>query len=130
MVMVGSIVKVADNSGAIFVKCISAGKGYTKRVCKVGELLRVCVKKLDTSKSVIKKKKKYLGLLISSRIKFNRFESGTYIKWHKNRILILNDQEKFLGTRVYGAICKEMRGWKTKNESRFSTIISYSNATI
>ena len=45
-------------------------------------------------------------------------------------MLILNDQEKFLGTRVYGAICKEMRGWKTKNESRFSTIISYSNATI
>jgi len=25
-------------------------------------------------------------------------------------MLILNDQEKFLGTRVYGAICKEMRG--------------------
>lgn len=128
--MVGSIIKVADNSGAMFVKCISAGKGYTKRTCKVGELLRVCVKKLDTSKFVIKKKKKYLGLLISSRTKVNRFKSGTYIKWHKSRMLILNDQEKFLGTRVYGSICKEMRGDKDKNEARFSTIISYSNATI
>lgn len=80
MVMVGSIIKVADNSGAMLVKCISAGKGYTKRTCKVGELLRICIKKLDTSKVLIKKKKKYLGLLISSRVKVNRFKTGTYIK--------------------------------------------------
>jgi len=49
---------------------------------------------------------------------------GSYIKFFKNKILLLSDQLKFLGTRVYGPVPKEIKlGAK---ETLYKKIISYS----
>jgi len=53
---------------------------------------------------------------------------GLYFRFFSNRILIFNKQYKFLGTRVYGAITKEIRikNNREKNKKRnFQKIISY-----
>jgi ribosomal protein L14 len=46
---------------------------------------------------------------------FKRFD-GTYLKFFSNRILIFNSQYKFLGTRVYGIIIKELKTKIPKNK--------------
>jgi ribosomal protein L14 len=70
----------------------------------------------------------YLGLIINTKWKTRRV-NGHFIKFDYNRALTLSDQSKFLGTRVYGPICKEIRNSKKKKKN-YKKIISYSGATI
>lgn len=92
----------------------------------MGRILLVSARKVRPKKKIVKKKI-YRALLISTK-KEQRRKRVTFIKFKDNRVLMLSDQNKFLGTRVYGPICKEMRGGN--NELNYKTIISYSRATV
>lgn len=65
MIYVNTIIKVADNSGAKFVKCINNGHGR-KRSAGLNDMLKVLVYKKD-SKKLIKRKTVYNALVISCR---------------------------------------------------------------
>jgi len=54
-------------------------------------------------------------------------KNGIVVSSLDNKILLLNFQYKFLGTRVYGGICKEARGGS--KETTFKRIIFYSQGT-
>ena len=131
MIFVESKLKVADNSGAKWARCIKIiGKG-NKKVSNVGSLIMVTLSNFITSKKV-KKRTIYLGLIINVKSWVRRLD-GSWIKFFSNRILIFNKQYKFLGTRVYGAISKEIR-WQNKKDKNsrkyFQKIISYSSLTL
>lgn len=119
--------KVADNSGAKYVKCVNTGFGFKKRSSKVSDLITVSISKLAKGQTAIKKKKKYLALILGTKKKVNR-KNGIFVKWSTNRVLLFSDQRKFLGSRVYGPICKEVR--KGKKKIRYRSIISYSDFTV
>ena len=70
----------------------------------------------------------YFGLVISTKKKTKR-KDGTYIAFSKNSVLTLAENLKFIGTRVYYPICKEIRNTK-KLDLKNKKIISYSNITI
>ena len=127
MISVESKLKSADNSGAKILKCIKILGNFKKRVAKSGEIILVSVKKLDRKKK-IKKKNVYLGLIISTKWKTRRLD-GTFFSSKNNRVLLLSETHKFLGTRVYGFISKEIRSTKN-NLEKFKKIISYSRATL
>jgi large subunit ribosomal protein L14 len=86
----------------------------------------VTAKKVKHAKKIIKKKM-YKALLISTTKGFQR-PKGQTLRFHKNRVLMLSDQNKFLGTRVYGPICREIRGGK--KEVQYKQIISYARSTV
>ena len=118
------VFSIEDNSGMLYAKYVGINKNQNKSL-KLGDLITIFPEKLVLGNKVVKRK--YLGLIIGLR-KWNRRLTGISVKGFKNRILILLDNYKFLGTRVYGPICKEIR--KGKKEIRYRRIISYSYATV
>ncbi len=131
MIKVQTKLNVIDNSGAKLAKCIKIlGKGK-KKTASVGSLVFVTLSKFVYRKRVVKRTI-YLGLITGIKYWVTRLE-GTSIKFFSNRILIFNKQYKFLGTRIYGAIGKEI---KTKtfreknNKKNFQKVIAYSPLVI
>ena len=124
-------IKIADNSGAKFAKCISIFGGFTRRYARLGDIILVTVHKVFVNKKLRKKplnrKSLYFGLIISTKNVYHR-QDGSFFKFDTNRLLLLNRQLVFLGTRVYGPIVREVR--VGKNAIRFSKIISYSKFTV
>jgi large subunit ribosomal protein L14 len=122
--------KVADNSGAIKVKCIGLFRGSRKKVAYLNDWILLVVKKYNPKKK-IKKKLIYFGLVISVTYRINR-KDGVILKFINNRVLLFSKEQKFLGTRVYGPICKEfkknIRFFKFRDQVR--RIISYSRYTV
>jgi len=126
MIAKGSYLVVSDNSGALKVQCIHILRNSKRRYARIGDTILVTAKKVKHTKKIVKKKI-YRGLLISTAKAFRR-RKGQTIRFHKNRILMLSDQNKILGTRIYGPICREIRGGK--NEIQYKQIISYSRSTV
>ena len=128
MISVESKLRGADNSGAKVLKCIKILGNFKKRYAYNGDVVLVSVKRLD-SKKKIKKKNMYFALIISTKWRTRRLD-GTFFSSKENRCLLLaKENRKFLGTRVYGFISKEIRSSK-ENLERYKKIISYARATL
>jgi ribosomal protein L14 len=55
------------------------------------------------------------------------------LKFFANRVLVFNKQYKFLGTRVYGGIAKEIKiqSMKEKKDRKsFQKVVSYSSLIV
>lgn len=126
MVYVQTKLKCADNSGAKLLRCIRVLGNFKKRKAKVGDLVLVTVVKLDQKKK-IKKKDIYFGLIISTKTKTRRLD-GSFFSSKHNRSLMFSKTGKFLGTRVYGYITKEIRS-NPRDVEKYKKIISYARAT-
>ena len=126
MILSETVLYTADNSGAQIVKCIKVSGGFKKRYAYLGNIIDICLKKLH-NREKLEKKKLYKGLIVGVSKKTKR-KDGSFIKFDKNLILVLDKSEKFLGSRIYGPICKEIKN-KT-NQVRYKQIISYAKASI
>ena len=131
MIKVETKLRVADNSGARWAKCIKViGKGK-KTTAFVGNVIMVTLSNFFSKKKV-QKRTIYLGLIVTIKYWTSRLD-GSFFKFFSNRVLIFNKQYKFLGTRVYGGIAKEIKLQSNKSkQSRkyFQKIISYSSLAI
>lgn len=105
-----SILYSADNSGIKKLKCINMLNSIgCPSYARLGSLLVVVAVKIDISKK-IKKKIIYYALVITC-VRYIRRQDGTYLNFFMNKALLFNnaDQEKFLGSRIYGPLSKEAR---------------------
>lgn len=131
MIQVESQLKVVDNSGAKWAKCISVKKKGKYPTGKIGMLILVSLKKFSNRKKV-NKRIIYIGLIVGTSYWTDRID-GSFVKFFSNRLLLFNKQFKFLGTRVYGSILKEIRIksiTEKKNKKYFQKIFSYSSSAI
>lgn len=126
MITKGSNLIVSDNSGGRKVQCIHVMGSSKQRYAHVGNTVLVTAKKVKSGKKIAKKKL-YSALLIGTAKKKKR-RKGYYVNFDGNRALLLSDQNKFLGTRIYGPICKEIRGGK--KEVFYKQIISYAKSAV
>jgi len=134
MIFVSTKLGVADNSGAKIAKCIKIyGLGF-KKIGHVGDLLLLTIKKA-ISKNKIKKKTIYHGLIVMVK-QYNYRKDGSIVKFNGNRVLLFmsNDSNiKFLGSRVYGPLMKEIKFQIHKNKKekqKYFKVLSYSKSTI
>ena len=129
MIKIGTKLNIIDNSGAKLAKCIKLmGK---QKISIVGNLILITLLKFTNSKKV-KKRTVYLGLIVATSYWTTRFD-GFFIKFFSNRVIVLNKNFKFLGSRVYGGILKEIKikTIKDKNYRKFfQKIISYSSLIV
>jgi len=131
MLYLESQLKVVDNSGAKWAKCISIKKKGRHPSATVGTIILVSLKKFSNRKKV-NKRIIYVGLIIGISYWISRLD-GSLIKNFSNRLLLFNKQFKFLGTRIYGSILKEIRVknlTEKKNKKYFQKIFSYSSSAI
>jgi large subunit ribosomal protein L14 len=108
MIQMQSKLEVADNSGAKEVKCIKVLGGSKRMSADLGDIIVVAVqqalpggkiKKGDVKKAVIVRTKYPL-----------RREDGSYIQFDKNSVVILNNNNEPVGTRIFGPVARELRG--------------------
>jgi large subunit ribosomal protein L14 len=123
MIQKESKLYVADNSGAKLIKCIRVLK---KSSANLGDFVLVVLHIFSKDKKLVKKKK-YIGLVISSAYRKVR-PNGILLKFSKNRAILFFEKDKFAGTRIYGPLCKEIRNKSLY--SRFKKLISYAHRVI
>lgn len=111
MIQVGTLLKVLDNSGAKIVSCIKVLSGYKRRYAKLGDQIIVSVKQLRTKRRAFSKVKKgeiYHALILKTK-SAKCYKFGDNIAFFENAALLLNKQNKLIGTRVFGAVHKHFR---------------------
>ena len=131
MLQIESKLKVVDNSGAKWAKCISVKRKGKYPKATIGMLILVSLKKFSNRKKV-NKRIIYVGLIVGVSYWIYRID-GSFIKFFSNRVLLFTKQFKFLGTRIYGSVLKEIKTKSTKekkNKKYFQKIFSYSSSNV
>ncbi|MSQ27548.1 MAG: 50S ribosomal protein L14 [Dehalococcoidia bacterium] len=108
--------KVADNSGARRIMCISVLGGTGRRYARVGDVIVASVKQAAPGGGV--KKGEVVKAVVVRVVKQYRRPDGSYIRFDENAAVLINDQNNPRGTRVFGPIARELR------ERNFMRIVS------
>ncbi len=117
MIQMGTMLKVADNSGARKLMAIrQLGGSAAPRYAGIGDII-VCSVKETAPESDIKKGTVVRAVVVRTRARTRR-KDGSYIKFDENAAVLINAQKEPLGTRVFGPVARELR------ERRFMKIVS------
>jgi len=108
MIQIGTYLNISDNSGAKKAKCIKIF-GSKKKVAYTGDLIRVSIKRLRSSKrSTVRVKKGEIcnAVIIRSKNIKNKknIVQVNSISFLENSIVLLNKQFKLIGSRVIGPV--------------------------
>ena len=108
MIQMQTKLDVADNSGAKFVKCIKVLGGSKRMSAGLGDVVVVAVQQaLPGGK--IKKGDVKKAVIVRTTYPLRR-EDGSYIRFDKNSVVILNPNNEPVGTRIFGPVARELRG--------------------
>ncbi|HHT9158521.1 MAG: 50S ribosomal protein L14 [Planctomycetes bacterium GWF2_39_10] len=116
MIMEQTKLEIADNSGAKRAKCIKVLGGSGRRYATVGDIIVAAVKKAIPG-GVVKKGEVVKGVVVRTKKNVRR-EDGSYLKFDKNAIVIIDNDGNPRGTRIFGAVARELR------QKNFMKIIS------
>ena len=130
MIIKESVVYCADNSGGKFLKCIAVSNKRND-IALIGDTILVVVKKFVHRKK-LKKKSIYFGLVVTTKQYATRLD-GIVVRFCSNRVLVFSKQFKFLGTRIYGGISRDIRirlNSGVLDKKKYQKIISYMSLVI
>ena len=99
--------KIADNSGARRIMCISVLGGTGRRYAHVGDVIVASVKQAQPNSNV--KKGDVVKAVVVRVAKPYRRADGSFIRFDENAAVLINDQNAPRGTRVFGPIARELR---------------------
>lgn len=119
MLIAESSASVADNSGAKEVKVIKVLGGSKKKFAQIGDIVKVSVKKA-LSKGRVTKGKVCKAVVVRTK-KGIRRKDGSLLKFDRASVVLLNEQNQPIGTRIFGPVPRELRDNKNGN---FAKIIS------
>jgi len=107
MIQDGTVLKIADNSGAKIVKCFKV-LGHSKiRYARIGDIVKASVKEAQPRATI--KKKQIVSVVIVRQRKEMKRKDGTYIRFDDNAGVILNEEKLPIGTRIFGPVARELR---------------------
>ncbi len=116
MILMQTILDVADNSGAKRVQCIKVLGGSKRRYARVGDIVKVSVKEAIPNSKV--KKGTVMEAVVVRTAKEIRRPDGTYIRFDDNSAVLIKADKEPIGTRIFGPVARELR------QKRFMKIIS------
>ncbi len=106
MIQFGTNLKVADNTGAKFVRVIKVLGGTRRRYAEIGDIVTVSVKVAEPRK-LVKKKDVVKALIVRQKRPFRRVD-GSYIRFDDNAVVILDGLEP-KGGRIFGPVPRELK---------------------
>ena len=107
MIQMQTLLDVADNSGAKVVRCIKVLGGTKKRTAGLGDIVVVSVQKAIPG-SAVKKGTVTRGVIVRTH-KETRRDDGSYVAFDKNAIVLIDKDDSPRGTRIFGAVARELR---------------------
>lgn len=110
MIQEYTVLNVADNSGARKVRCFKVLGGSARRYASVGDIIVCSVRDADPHGGV-KKGTVVKAVIVRTRKEVRR-EDGSYIRFDDNAAVLINNQNEPVGTRIFGAVGRELRARK------------------
>ncbi len=107
MIQMQTKLDVADNTGAKVVQCIHVLGGSKRRYAQLGDIIVCSVKKALPS-SEIKPGTVVKGVIVRTKHMIRR-DDGSYVRFDKNAVVIVDNDRNPRGTRIFGAVARELR---------------------
>ncbi|MEK7775967.1 MAG: 50S ribosomal protein L14, partial [Planctomycetota bacterium] len=102
--------------GAKSAKCIKVLGGSGRKYASVGDVIVAAVKK-SIPEGVVKKGDVVKGVVVRTKKNVRR-DDGSYLRFDRNAIVIIDEDGNPRGTRIFGAVARELR------QKNFMKIIS------
>ncbi len=99
--------KVADNSGARSLMCITVLGGTRRRYASVGDII-VCSVKQAQPGGGVKKGDVVKAVVVRVAKPYGR-PDGSYIRFDENAAVVLSEKQNPRGTRIFGPVARELR---------------------
>jgi large subunit ribosomal protein L14 len=112
MIQMYTYLDVADNSGAKEVMCIQVLGGTKRRVAYLGDIIRASVKRALPGGDV-KQGDVVKGVIVRTKVATRR-EDGSYVRFDQNSLVLIDQDNNPRGTRIFGALPRELRESFTK----------------
>jgi large subunit ribosomal protein L14 len=126
MIQMQTRLDVADNSGAKEVMCIKVLGGsashYKRRVAGIGDVIIASVKKASSGGEV-KAGDVVRCVIVRTRNPARRAD-GSYVRFDRNAVVLIDNDKNPRGTRIFGAIARELR------DRQFMKIISLASEVV
>ena len=110
MIQMQSTLDVADNSGAKKLMCVKVLGGSKRRFASVGDIIIVAVREAMPNSKV--KKGDVARAVIVRTSKEIRRPNGSYIRFDANAAVVVSAAGEPVGTRIFGAVARELRAKK------------------
>ena len=107
MIQMYTYLDVADNTGAKECMCIKVLGGTRRRYAGLGDVIVASVKKALPSGDV-KPGEIVKGVIVRTR-KATRRDDGSYVRFDRNAMVLIDNEKNPRGTRVFGAVARELR---------------------
>jgi len=120
--------EVADNTGAQVVGCIKVlggstrRQGFTRRTASLGDVI-VCSVKKSLPGGELKAGTIVKCVIVRTAFPVRRSD-GSYVRFDTNAAVILDDNNNPRGTRIFGAVARELR------EKNFMKIVSLASEVV
>jgi len=107
MIQENTVLDVADNTGAKRVMCVKVLGGSGRRYASVGDVVIAVVKKaLPTGE--VKEHEVVKGVVVRTAKPVRRSD-GSYIRFDRNALVVIDKEGNPRGTRIFGAVARELR---------------------
>jgi len=107
MIQASTKLDVADNTGARMVRCIKVLGGTRRRYARIGDVIVGSVRRAMPD-SDIKQGEMVRAVVVRSKRPVRRMD-GSYVRFDSNAIVIIDDTGNPRGSRVFGAVARELR---------------------
>ena len=107
MVQERSVIKVADNSGAKYIRVFRVLGGSRKRYARLGEIVIASVQNAEPRKQV-KKKDIVKCLVVRTSHPIARAD-GTRVRFDENAVVLIDEKKQPRATRIFGPIPREIK---------------------
>jgi len=102
-----SRLRVADNTGAKEILCIRVLGGSGRRYAGIGDVIVATVKDAIPGGNV--KKGDVVKAVVVRTKKERRRPDGSYIRFDRNALVVIDKDGNPRGTRIFGAVARELR---------------------
>ncbi len=138
MIQMQTMVDVTDNTGAKKAQVITVLGGSTARrggrklkTAQIGDIVVVTVKKAIANSEFTggssrkdRSTRRKAKAVVVRQVKPTRRPDGSYVRFDSNAVVLLDDNNEPRGTRIFGAVARELR------ERGFMKIISLAEEVV
>jgi large subunit ribosomal protein L14 len=107
MIQPGTRLKIADNTGAKEIECITVLGRAKRDAAVIGDIISASVK-VAIPRGTVKRKEIVKAVIVRQKKAIAR-EDGSCISFSENAAVIIDAQGNPIGTRIFGPIPRELR---------------------
>ncbi len=107
MIQIRTRLEVADNTGAKMATMINVLGASQKLEAHIGDIVVANVK-IANPDGIVKKGEVVKGVVVRTKQPIRRAD-GSFLRFDKNAIVIIDNQNNPRGTRIFGPVARELR---------------------